>query len=271
MVSFAIFIEIEDRMFFVLSKLSTFFLLPFSWVTIIMVWYFFTKSKKRKTKLFLAATIIYFFFTNIWILTAFANKWDMAAVKIEPEKEYSCVILLGGYTGTDDNGKGYFSLSSQRFTTALELYRKGVVEHILLTGGSGNLLENSFNEADWVKEQLLKMGIPASAILVERNSRSTLENAEFSKKVIDSANLAPPYVLVTSAFHMRRASWIFKKEGMDVISYSCNDIIDKDKKTSFIDILPNIHVLDTWPYYIREMIGLLMYKIEIKRLSLNKS
>lgn len=235
-----------------------------------MIWYFFTKSEKRKTKLLSIATIIYFLFTNVWILNAVANKWDIPPVKIETEKEYSCAILLGGYTSIDDNGNGCFSSSSQRFTTALRLYRHGVVEHILLTGGSGSLLKGNFNEADWVKDQLLKIGIPAAAILIERNSRNTLENAAFSKKVIDSANLTPPYVLVTSAFHMRRASWIFEKEGLKVVPYSCNDIVDKDKKALWVDLLPNIHVLDTWPYYIKEMIGFLAYKIEMK-LSMVKS
>ena len=236
-----------------------------------MIWYFFSKSEKRKTILLSIASIIYFLFTNIWILNTVADKWDIPPAKIESEKEYSCAILLGGYTGTDDNGNPYFSSSSQRFATALQLYRQGVVEHILLTGGSGSLLKSSFNEADWVKDQLLKMGIPATAILVERNSRNTLENAVFSKRVIDSTNLEPPYVLVTSAFHMRRASWVFEKEGMNVIPYSSNDIVDKNRKISFIDILPNIHVMDTWPYYIKEVIGFLVYKIEIKRISLAKS
>jgi uncharacterized SAM-binding protein YcdF (DUF218 family) len=236
-----------------------------------MVGYFFTKSEKRKTKLLFAATIIYFLFTNVWVLNFFVNKWDIPPAQIEPEKEYSCAILLGGYTATDDKGNGYFTMSAQRFTAALQLYRQGKVQHILLTGGSGNLLKDSFNEADWARDQLIKTGIPASVILVERNSRSTLENAELSKKIIDSAKLMPPFVLVTSAFHMRRAAWVFEKEGMNVIPYACDDIIDKKKKPSFIDILPNIHVLDIWTFYIKEMIGLLVYKFEVKRLSSAKN
>jgi uncharacterized SAM-binding protein YcdF (DUF218 family) len=232
-----------------------------------MIWYFFTKSEKRKTRLLLTATIIYFLFTNIWALNFFAKKWDIPPIEIQPEKEYSCAILLGGYTATDDNGNGYFSASAERYITTVQLYRQGKVQHILLTGADGNLIKNKFNEADWVKDQLLKIGIPAAAILTEDRSRNTLENAEFSKRIIDSAKLVPPYVLVTSAFHMRRASWVFEKMGINVIPYSCNDIIDKTKKKSFIDMLPNIHVLDTWSLYVKEIIGLLVYKLEIKRLS----
>jgi len=253
-------------MFFILSKLFTFLFLPFTWVTILIVWHFFTKSEQKKKILLIISAIIYFIFTNTILLNTFVKIWDIAPAQIAPEKEYSCAILLGGYTGIDDAGNGCFSISADRFFKTLQLYREGKVEHILLSGGNGSLIINSFNEADWAKDQLLKSGIPASAILIDSNSRNTFENAEFSKKVLDSVKLMPPYVLVTSAFHMRRALWIFKKLGMDVIPFSSNDIIDENRSNTFMDFLPNIHTMDIWPFYIKEVIGFYIYKVEAKRI-----
>jgi uncharacterized SAM-binding protein YcdF (DUF218 family) len=252
-------------MFFILSKLFTILLLPFTWVTIIMLWYFFTKKEKKKKILLIISAVIYLIFTNTALLHAFAKVWDIAPVEIAPEKEYSCAILLGGYTATDDSGSGYFSISADRFFQTVQLYRQGKVEHILLTGGSGSLLKSNFNEANWAKDQLLKLRIPVSAILIDSNSRNTFENAEFSKKILDSTKLQPPYVLVTSAFHMRRALWIFEKLGIDIIPFSSTDIMEKKDNNTFTDFLPNVHTMDTWPFYIKEVIGLYVYKLEARR------
>jgi uncharacterized SAM-binding protein YcdF (DUF218 family) len=253
-------------MFFILSKLFTFLLLPFTWVTILIVWHFFTKSEQKKKILLIVSGVIYLIFTSTILLNTFAKVWDVAPAQIPPEKEYSCAILLGGYTSTDDSGSGYFNISADRFFQTLQLYRQGKVEHILLTGGNGSLLNNNFNEANWAKKQLLKSGIPASAILIDSNSRNTFENAEFSKKILDSAKLIPPYVLVTSAFHMRRASWIFKKLGMDIIPFTSTDIVEKRENNIFADFIPNIHTMDIWPFYIKEIIGLYVYKLEARRI-----
>jgi uncharacterized SAM-binding protein YcdF (DUF218 family) len=230
-----------------------------------MLWYFFTKEEKKKKVLLIISAVIYLLFTNTALLNAFAKVWDIPTIQIVPEREYSCAILLGGYTGTDDAGNVCFNISADRFFQTVQLYRSGMVEHILLSGGSGNLLKSNFNEADWAKDQLLKSGIPTSAILIDRNSRNTFENAEFSKKLIDSAKLQPPYVLVTSAFHMRRASWIFERLGIDVIPFASTDIVEKRENNTFTDFLPNVHTMDTWPFYIKEVIGLYVYKLEAWR------
>jgi uncharacterized SAM-binding protein YcdF (DUF218 family) len=253
-------------MFFVLSKPFTFLLLPFTWVTIIMLGYFFTKKENIKKILLIISAVIYLLFTNTALLNAFAKVWDVPSVQIAPEKEYSCAILLGGYTGIAEDGNACFNVSADRFFQTLQLYRQGMVEHILLTGGNGSLLKNNFNEANWAKEQLLKSEIPAQAILIDSNSRNTFENAEFSKKILDSVKLQPPYVLVTSAFHMRRASWIFKKLGINVIPFATTDIVEKRGNDAFTDLLPNIHTMNTWPFYIKEVIGLYVYKLEARRI-----
>jgi uncharacterized SAM-binding protein YcdF (DUF218 family) len=252
-------------MFFILSKIFTSLIFPLSWIIIILLWRALTKSEKRKKDLLITAIAIFLIFTNIWVISVFANSWDIPPAQLSGKK-YSCGILLGGFTSYDDKDNGYFNTASDRFIQAVKLYKEGIIEHILISGGNGNLMAGKFREGEWAKGQLLSLGIPATAILVENNSRSTLENAEFSKKVLDSANLQPPYVLVTSAFHMRRAAWIFTKEGMTIIPFPSNYLVD-GKGFSLVDLLPQIHAMDLWSYYIKEFIGYYVYKLEFKRLS----
>lgn len=51
------------------------------------------------------------------------------------------------------------------------------------------------------KDELLIMGIPASSIFVEDRSNDTFDNAVYAKRILDSLQLSPPYLLITSANH----------------------------------------------------------------------
>ncbi|HMG81696.1 MAG TPA: YdcF family protein [Ferruginibacter sp.] len=253
-------------MFFILSKIFAWLIFPLSWIILILLWRVIARSEKRKKELLITAIAIFLIFTNVWVLKCFATIWDIAPTELPANEKYSCGILLGGFSSSDDNGNGYFNLSADRFIQAVKLYKEGKIEHVLVTGGNGNLTGGKFREGVWVKGQLLAVGIPDNAILIENNSRNTLENAEFSKKLLDSANLQPPYVLVTSAFHMRRASWIFKKEGMDIVPFSANYLTRGDDFTIGY-LLPQIEAMDMWAIYIKEVIGYFVYKMEFKRLT----
>ncbi len=124
----------------------------------------------------------------------------------------------------------------------------------MITGGNGNLIPGAFREATWARGELHKLGIPDSLILTESNSRNTDENATFSKKVLAANRLKPPYLLVTSAFHMRRSKMIFNKKGIEVIPYSCGYFTDYNR-TTFNDLFPQADVLMYWELYLKEVVG----------------
>jgi len=250
-------------MFFVLSKLLVFFIFPFTWVIVLFVWYFLSKSPKRKKRLLITAVVTLLLFSNAWLLNALASIWEPAPQTIPAGKKYSCAIVLGGFVAADRNDSGYFTLAADRFIQGVKLYQMGIVDHILVSGGNGSLMKHSFRESKWAAAQLLAVGIPQSAILIENDSRNTLENAAFSKRVLDSAGLKPPYVLVTSAFHMRRSLWCFDKEGMNVIPYPCNYFAGRGK-FNFTDIIPQAHVMDLWFVYIKEVVGYYAYQLKAK-------
>jgi uncharacterized SAM-binding protein YcdF (DUF218 family) len=176
------------------------------------------------------------------------------------DKKDSCAILLGGFTSVDDVGNGYFNASADRFIEAVKLKDEGRVDKILMSGGSGLLLKGKdFSEADFVVPQLKAVNIAPASLLSENKSRNTFENALFSKRVLDSAQVNGPYLLVTSAFHMRRSLLIFKKLGLDVVPYPC------DFKTSRSDIsildalIPSADTLGFWSLYTKELVGYIAY------------
>ncbi len=241
-------------MFFVLSKLLIFFVYPFSWVLAFLVAAIFVKKPKLKRRFLIISAIVLLIFSNPFLFNRVAKSWDIKPVTVTNSRPYSCVIVLGGFSSEGANGDGYFNGSADRFIQGLKLITTGKVSHILISGGNGNLLASKFRESDWVKTQLLQLKVPDSCILIENRSRNTLENAAFSKSILKEKHLPPPYLLVTSAFHMRRSIGIFKKENMDVIAYPCNYFTGKDG-FSIDEFIPDSGPLGGWNIYIKEMIG----------------
>jgi len=242
-------------MYFVLSKVLLFLLVPLNWVLALLVIAIFKRSDVSKRRYLIAALTVIVVFSMPLLFKGFTLIWD---VKTEPLKtdgiKYSSVIVLGGFAGEGNVEGGQFNRASDRFITGLRLLTTGKARRILITGGNGSLAPDSFREGPWVGAQLKKLGIADSLILIEGNSRNTLENAEFSKKILLANKLQPPYLLVTSAFHMRRAAMIFSRKGMRVIPQSCNYLTDNNHFNA-IDIIPAADTLSSWELYLKEIVG----------------
>ncbi len=103
-----------------------------------------------------------------------------------------------------------------RTVHAIAVWRSGHFRNILL---SGEGVEET------VKPLLLINGIPESAILIENKSTTTHENALFTKPIL--AQLPGPYVLLTSDFHMLRASRCFAHEQIPVETLPAPDLFKR--------------------------------------------
>lgn len=247
-------------MFFVLSKLLIVFIYPVTWIAAFLIAALIVKKGKLKNRLTVIGTVLLLIFSNPFLLNQFARRWDILSAPLKNNTPYSCAIVLGGFTSEDSNGNGFFNGASDRFIEGVKLLNTGKVSHILISSGNGNLFHDNFREADWVKTQLILFKVPDSCILIENRSRNTLENAAYSKQVIEAHHLPPPYVLVTSAFHMRRSLDIFKKIGMDVIPYSCNYVAGGGG-LSLGEFVPSADALDAWNTYTKQVVGTIVNQL----------
>ncbi len=242
-------------MYFILSKTLLFLLIPLNWVLVIFTVAVFKSDKAKRRRYLLAGLILLYFFTNPLIFKGFTRLWDVkTGVAKTDTTKYSCVIVLGGFAGQYGSDSGRFNGAGDRFISGAQLLTTGKAKRILITSGNGNLIPGAFGEASWTRGELRKLGIADSLILTESDSRNTAENAEFSKKVLVANNLKPPYLLVTSAFHMRRALMIFNKKGLAVVPYSCNYLTD-NTRFKVTDIFPQADILSYWDLYIKEVVG----------------
>jgi hypothetical protein len=96
-----------------------------------------------------------------------------------------------------------------RVRAAVTLWMRGYGEFLVFAGGS--LDPSSPSSGELMKRQAIALGVPEDAILVEPESKTTDENAVRVALLMREAGLESA-ILVTSAFHQRRAALHFARE-----------------------------------------------------------
>ncbi|WP_265459086.1 YdcF family protein [Enterococcus sp. HY326] len=123
-----------------------------------------------------------------------------------PKYNQDYIIVLGA--GLID-GKTVTPLLAKRIDKAIQFYKAQKratmkTPMILMSGGKGS--DESVSEAEAMRAYALEQGIAAEDILMETNSRTTLENMKFSKEIMDAGSDQPYNAIFTSNnFHIFRA------------------------------------------------------------------
>ena len=249
-------------MFFILSKIFVFLITPLVWIITLLLIAIFSKNEKRKKRSLRWGVGILLFFSNTFIFDEFIRAWEIPAAKYQDLKSYNAGIVLGGMVKYDQSlDRLQFYRGADRLFQAIELYKRGYIKKIIFTGGSGSILHPEDKEGAYVKRYLLTLGIPEEDFYIENESQNTRENAVFTKQLIDKEKISGPFLLITSAFHMRRSLGCFHKTGMVVDPYS-TDRYAGPRKFEFDHVfIPNISALNDWHNLIHEVIGFITYKM----------
>lgn len=241
---------------FVISKLVTATLSPANWLLLLVLMYLLIRSPRWKRTAGIMALAVALLATNPALYRFAALAWQPKPATIH--EKFTAAILPGGVAGFDDRNKGFFGPAADRFIQAASLYHQQQVQYIIVTGGNGYLNRNIPPEAYFLKDELIKMGIPASSIITEAESRNTRQNAQFTKRIIDSMHLGGPFALVTSAMHMRRCSREFRNAGIPTTGIPANyDLVDRKPDWSGM-IWPDFSLPDRWGRMVKEWVGWLV-------------
>jgi uncharacterized SAM-binding protein YcdF (DUF218 family) len=158
------------------------------------------------------------------------------------------------------HGAPAYTHSVARMIAAAALARRYPNARIVFTGGSADLLSSDAREADYAIEVFEGLGIPRERLTIERRSRNTAENAEFSR-IVAAPKSGERWLLVTSAFHMPRSVGLFRKAGFAVEPYPVDWRAGVDLWAWRPLSLEGLGVVDA---SVREWMGLLAYRISGK-------
>lgn len=106
---------------------------------------------------------------------------------------------------------------ADRVWYAARLHRAGKAPVVIASGGDLPWLEVDESAAEATAWLLEQWGVPPSAIAVQSQSRTTREDAVYSKVVLNYYD-AEQVLLVTSALHMPRAVATFRAQGIEAIA-----------------------------------------------------
>jgi uncharacterized SAM-binding protein YcdF (DUF218 family) len=255
-------------MFYYASKILGFLTLPLSWVFILLLCAAFFKNPKAKQKTIVIALLVYFVMGNSFIANFAYTAWETKPIDDKTMPHYKIGIVLGGISYYDTNLKRlHFQRSSDRIFQALDLYKQHKIDKIFISGGAGYISKPYETEAVFLRDYLLKIGIPDSVILFESKSKNTAENALYTKEELINKNqfyTNQDYLLITSGYHMKRALSCFKKQGFKVAAYSVDGSSGEHQMALDELLIPNFGTFQNWDVLIHEWIGFAAYKISGK-------
>lgn len=263
-------------MFIFLSKFLTQFVYPLglSWLLILLVLFLLRRQKNLVwvRRILWAAVILLWLFGNQWVSAGLTRSLEWRNLPPKNLPQNSVVVVLGGGTEAAQYPRQMSELGAagDRVTYALKLYRDGVADQLLLSGGNIEWLGSGKSSGAEEMAQLLQlMGIPPGKMILQTKSRNTYEDALFCAEILNELGVQQ-IVLVTSASHMPRSLALFQKQGLQVIAAPADFGVTQDSwqnlwRPSFGDVMvhliPNASDLSASQIALKEYIGLFVYRL----------
>lgn len=152
-------------------------------------------------------------------------------------------------------------LGEARLTQAIRLYQAGKADTIVASagmryaGGDGSTRA----ESEDIRDLLVLSGVPASAILLETESRNTHENAALTAALLRKEGKTS-ILLVTSALHLWRSVALFEKQGLRVTPVPSSHLV-VDSEGEGRDWFPHVATLRFSSMAIKEVVGYWVYRL----------
>jgi uncharacterized SAM-binding protein YcdF (DUF218 family) len=183
----------------------------------------------------------------------------LQAVEVRPalQPDFSAaqaIVVLGGGVHAGDGGRVPDTLgtgSLERVVFAARAYR---LLHLKVAVTGAGLPDRAAEAA--LMKSVLEGDFNVPVTWVEDQSRSTWENAVETAKLLKPAGVTT-VVLVTHAWHMKRALWSFERAGLHALPWPAPITYDEPRR--FDDYLPSIAALEDSYRALHEAIGLAYY------------
>jgi len=245
---------------YIASKAFTHFLLPPGlFITIFLA--LATVFRRCRVVLIILALSLWLFSTNFFASLLLSTLEEKYRVHDTPNDVEFVVVLGGGLVEESPDLLLSNGALKRGLTGFLEAKNRGLP--LIYTGGGNKELSEAeafykditklYGNKLPLEENLTKKGF---YVVLENSSLDTFENAKFVKKIFDDSGIkSPKIILVTSAFHQKRALEIFEKFGFEATPLAC-DFRSSGIETDFRDFLPSMLGLDNLFLTLREYFGI---------------
>lgn len=162
-------------------------------------------------------------------------------------------LLLG--TSKKD-GAGYENLYFKyRIEAAVQLYKAGKIDRIIVSGDNSR---KEYNEAEYMRADLVAAGVPDSCIYLDYAGFRTFDSMLRCRDIFGQSK----YTVISQLFHNERAIFIARHEGMDVVGYDAPEVnvpyhgfkTMVRERFARVKVFLDIYVLGTKPKFLGERI-----------------
>jgi uncharacterized SAM-binding protein YcdF (DUF218 family) len=215
-------------MFFYLSKILGFFLDPTNLlaVAIVLGFLLLRRGRVHGAKWVLGLASAFVLVVQLTPLPeALLFPLEQRFPRLDPlPAQVDGIVLLGGAQRpimTWAHGQPSLNAAAETLTSFVALARRYPQARLVFTGGTGDLLNQRYSEADTVRLFLREQGLDPARVLYEERSHNTYENAALTRPLVQP-NAGERWIVIASAASIPRAVGVFRKVGWDVIAYPCD-------------------------------------------------
>jgi uncharacterized SAM-binding protein YcdF (DUF218 family) len=253
-----------DTLFFYLSKIGWTLVQPDAVLVYVVVivtlllWLNKTQTARRLlTLLMLIIVAIAALPISYWLYSPLEKRF--AANPALPGSVDGIILLGGTIQPLVSNKWNQVALgpSAEREVAFAALARQYPNARLLMTGGSGNLLNQELKEADLSPRLLRDLGLDSTRVVFERDSRNTYENA-LNGKPLMQPKPGETWLLITSAFHMPRAVGVFCGQGWPVLPWPVDYKTAEEDESIGFNLAGKLQDLDQ---VLHEWLGLVAYRV----------
>ena len=156
-----------------------------------------------------------------WIETGYQRNLEVDA----PEADAIVVLSGGRHPAPGPHGVSEWN-DPDRFFAGVALWEAGKAPTLVFTGG-GPSRPGMPTEGEILRDTAIRMGVDQAAILVTGRVATTIDEAEAIACLVTQAAPGAPagfaearrILLVTSAFHLPRATRAFERHGFEVVGF----------------------------------------------------
>lgn len=212
-------------MTFFLSKYLWYVFNPFNCILILFViglFFYFIKFSKLSKIAFLLGFISFISLGTLPIGTYLLYLLEKNYhYKVDLPDNVNGVIILSGATSpflTKEHDQISLNGNVERLIESIFLIKKYPNAKFFFAGGSGSISHPELSHSAVAERLFSSLNIETDKIYFETKSRNTFENILFAKEVYNPKK-NENWLLVTSAFHMKRAIYISEKLDLKLIAY----------------------------------------------------
>jgi uncharacterized SAM-binding protein YcdF (DUF218 family) len=193
-----------------------------------------------------------------WMLYKLENRFP---VNPSLPRQVDGIIVLGGTIDALSSVEWEqveLTASADRLIAFAALARRYPRAQLVMSGGSGDIMAQDYREADVADAFFRTIGLDTERVMLERESRNSMENVVYSRELAKPA-AGENWIVVTSAFHMPRTIGIFCEQQWQVIPWPVDHYTSRAylERLSF-NLLGNLQMLVLASH---EWAGLFAYRL----------